>query len=58
MCWPPRYEVGINWAHGISSTYWATFLRTSYLSHDYGSFSNITGMDLDGIWYRQIWLCV
>jgi len=29
-----------------------------YLCHDYGSFSNISGMDLDGSAYRQVlkWL--
>ena len=58
MCWPPRCEFTINWAHGVSSIYWVSLLQTCYLSHDYVSFSNISGMDLGGIWYRQIFICV
>jgi hypothetical protein len=48
----------MNWTHGISSTYWVSLLQTSYQSHDYGSFSNISSMGLGGSGYRQIPFCL
>ena len=58
MWLPPRYEVMINLTYGISSTYVVSLLQTSYLSNNYVSFGNTSGMDLGGIWYRQIFICV
>ena len=49
--WPMAY-------HPHTGFYYPKLL--TYLSHDFCSFSNISGMDLNGSGYRQIliWLCV